>query len=81
MTLVFDDRGERVCVDCHRLSILAADVEAEDYVACPHTGFVHVHEVRELGSFSVLVDCHDHEHMYPRGSRVEVARPLPDVKA
>lgn len=81
VTLVFEADGERVNVDCNRVTELATEVVEGDYVACPYSGFVHVHSVRVEGAFAVLVDCHDHEHMYPVDRLLEIARPRPEVQA
>lgn len=81
VTLVFEDNGERVHVECTRLTIAASEVEDNDYVACPYSGFVHVHSVRTEGTFAVLIDCHEHEHMYPLTATLEIARPRAEIQA
>ena len=76
MTLVFDNGERTEHVNCARLQQLAPDVQRGDYIACPFSGFVHVHEVRVEGNTVFLTDCHDFEHIYSASKLLEIARPV-----
>jgi len=81
VTLVFENGDERVHIPCNRVSQVASDVQDGDYIACPYSGFVHVHAVKLEGKYAVLIDCHEHEHMYPLDKMLEIARPMAEVQA
>lgn len=77
IVLVFGDGpDDTVEVPCSRMQLLAPDVKPGDYVACPFTGFIHVHSVRAEGKLVFIEDCAEREHAYRTGDLLEVGRPV-----
>jgi len=77
IVLVFGDGpDDTVEVPCARMQVLAPDVQLGDYVACPFTGFIHVHGVRVDGDLVYLEDCGEREHIYRTRDLLEVGRPV-----
>jgi hypothetical protein len=75
LVLTFDGDGDEERVVCDRVRSVAGAVEIGDFIACPYSGFVHVHDIKRRGRVVYLVDCDEREHLYNENTVLELARP------
>lgn len=75
VTLQFEEDGYLREVVCNRMKLRACDVQVGDYVACPFSGFVHVHDIETRRRTIYFTNCAGHQHLYKIDDLLELARP------
>ena len=75
LVLVFNTPEGQVNLECDRVEDPAEFVRINDFIACPHVGFVQVRGVRSERGLVYISDPHGHEHLYSSATVLNICRP------